>query len=197
VFFALYYPLWRPIRLVEAAMRRLPTRSAHPNLAVAFPDARAGDVFLVRLHAPSPWGRWAHTAIALDPDRFCHGFGDFITEHRFDEFPVRYTVAHLRVSCDDETAARAAAAAAEMVGRPVSIFARPDDTSRFSCVSLVLYAYRSVGVDLRPEAVGRVVPDDLFRSPRVHLVRLVLMENASQAAIASQEVQDAIQYRRA
>ena len=35
-------------------------------MARAFPDVMAGDIFLVRLHAPAPWGRWAHTAIAVN-----------------------------------------------------------------------------------------------------------------------------------
>lgn len=176
IFFILYFPFWRPIRMVEAALRKLPTRSSHPDLAAAFPDARAGDIFLVRLHAPAPWGKWAHTAIAIDRENFCQGFGKTITAHRFDAFPVRYTVAHLRVKCDARTAARAAAAAAEMIGRPVSIFARPDDTAKFPCTSLVCFAYASVGVTLGPENVGRVVPDDLFHSPQVELIRIVFTE---------------------
>lgn len=180
LFFVFYYPFWKPVRMIEAALRLLPTRSHHPDLAQAFPDAKPGDIFLVRLHAPAPWGRWAHTAIAIGRDRFCHGFGKVITEHRFDGFPVRYTIAHLRVRCTRETAARAADAAAQMIGRPVSILARPDDTSKFSCTSLVCYAYASVGVTLGPENAGRIVPDDLFHSPHVDLVRLVFTEGRVQ-----------------
>lgn len=176
LFFFLYFPLWHPIRWIEAALRKLPTRSLHPDLATAFPEVRAGDIFLVRLHAPAPWGKWAHSAIAIDHDGFCHGFGETITAHRFEAFPVRYTVAHLRVKCDAEMAARAGAAAARMVGRPVSILARPDDTSKFSCTSLVCYAYASVGVALGPANAGRVIPDDLFRSPQVELMRIVFTE---------------------
>ncbi|MBI4890934.1 MAG: hypothetical protein HY821_09945 [Acidobacteria bacterium] len=176
LFFVVYYPFWKPIRMVEAALRLLPTRSCRPDLAQSFPDAMPGDIFLVRLHAPAPWGKWAHTAIAIDRDRFCHGFGKVITEHQFDGFPVRYTIAHLRVKCTPEEAARAASAAAQMIGRPVSILARPGDTSKFSCTSLACYAYSSVGITLGPENTGRVVPDDLFRSPQVELIRLVFTE---------------------
>jgi hypothetical protein len=162
--------------MIEAALRKLPTRSFHVDLAAACPDIRGGDIFLVRLHAPAPWGRWAHTAIAIDTESFCHGYEKTITAHRFEAFPVRYTVAHLRVRCDDEAAGRAGMAAAEMIGRKVSILARPDDTSKFSCTSLVCYAYGTVGVTLKPENVGRVIPDDLFQSPRIELIRMVYTE---------------------
>ncbi len=175
-FFLAWYPLWKPIRMVEAALRLLPTRSCHPDLAQAFPDAMPGDIFLVRLHAPAPWGKWAHTAIAIDRDRFCHGFGKVITEHAFGGFPLRYRIAHVRVKCTPEEAARAAAAAAQMIGRPVSILARPDDTSKFSCTSLACYAYATVGITLGPETAGRVVPDDVFHSPQVELIRSVSTE---------------------
>lgn len=182
LFFVLYFPFWHPVRWLEGAARRLPSRSAHPDMARAFPGATAGDIFLVRLHAPAPWGRWAHTAISVNADGFCHGFGDAITAHRFDEFPVRYTVAHLRVKCAAATAALAARAAEGMVGRPVKILAHRDDTSTFSCTSLVHYAYRTVGLDLAPEITGRVVPDDLFHSPHVTLLRIVHTEGASKIA---------------
>lgn len=192
IFFVLYFLFWRPIRMIEAALRKLPTRSFHPDLAAAFPDVMPGDIFLVRLHMPAPWGKWAHTAIAIDHENFCHGFGKTITAHRFDSLPVRYTVAHMRVKCDADTAARAGAIAAEMIGKPVSIFARPDDTAKFSCTSLVVFAFASAGVTLAPEIVGRVVPDDLFHSPKLEVIRIVFTEGRSELKGAhNAEQQDA------
>jgi len=178
VWFMVYFPIWHPVRWVEAALRKLPSRSKHPDLAAAFPDARAGDIFLVRLHSPAPWGKWAHAAIAIDADWFCHGFDKTITQHRFNSFPIRYTVAHLRVKCDAGTAAAAGAVASQMVGRRVSIFANPADTSTFSCTSLVCHAYKAAGCDLRAGRLDRVTPGDLIDSPLTGVIRTVKTENA-------------------
>lgn len=190
LFFVVYYPFWHPVRWVEAALRRLPSRALHRNLSEAFPGIRPGDLLVVRLHAPAPWGKWAHCAIAIDCERFCHAFGKTITSHRFAEFPVRYTVAHLRVRCDNKLAERAGAAAAEMVGRRVSIFADAQDTFTFSCVSLACYGYRSVGITVGPESVGRIVPDDLLKSPQIEIVRVVYTEGRRPDLIP-EESQDA------
>jgi hypothetical protein len=176
LFFLLYFIPWHLVRKVEGRLRKLPTRALVKDLKAVFPDVRAGDIFLVRLHSPAPWGRWAHSAIALGEGRFCHGFGKTITAHRLGALPVRYAIAHLRVRCDDETAARAAAAAIEMIGKPVSILARNGDTSKFSCASLVTYAYAAAGVALHVREFPRIVPDDIFNSPHVDLMRVVYTE---------------------
>jgi hypothetical protein len=64
-----------------------------------------------------------------------------------------------------------------MIGRPVSIFARNDDTSKFSCASLVNYAYARSGIALHNLHFSRVVPDDLISSPHIEVVRVVFTEN--------------------
>jgi membrane protein DedA with SNARE-associated domain len=177
VFFLLYFVPWHVVRKVESRLRKLKTRKLIKNLADEFPDVRAGDIFLVRLHSPAPWGKWAHSAIAVGNNRFCHGFGKVITAHRLEALPVRYAIAHLRVRCGNDVARRAAYAASEMIGRPVSIFARSGDTSRFSCASLISHAYATAGVALHDQRLPRVVPDDLFNSPLVDVVRVVFTEH--------------------
>lgn len=190
LFFIVYYIPWHIVRWVEALLRKLPSRSLRKNLSAAFPDVRAGDIFLVRLHSPAPWGKWAHTAIALGDNRFCHGFGKTITAHRLEALPIRYAIAHLRVRCDDDTALRAAAAASEMIRKPVSIFARRGDISKFSCASLAYYAYATVGIMLHEHEIPRVIPDDLISSPLLDVLRVVFTEH-TRAQTARQGAPDA------
>ncbi len=177
LFFLLYYPFWHPIRWVEALLRKFPSRALRKNLREAFPDVRAGDIFLIRLHAMAPWGKWAHSAIALGNNRFCHGFGKIITKHRLEALPIRYAIVHLRVKCDESTANHAAVTASEMIGKRVSILARNGDTSKFSCAGLIFYAYKQAGIALVDHKIPRVVPDDLINSPYIEIVRTVFTES--------------------
>jgi membrane protein DedA with SNARE-associated domain len=173
----LYYAcFWHPVRWIEGALRRLPSRALRRNLAQAFPDVRAGDIFLVRLHAPAPWGTWAHSAIAIGGDRFAHGFGGSFSAHRLEALPVRYAICHLRVGCSDEAAGAAAAAASALIGTPVSIWAGPRTAKSVSCASAVALAYEAAGISLWPLDGARIVPDDLFRSNLVQLIRIVYTE---------------------
>jgi membrane protein DedA with SNARE-associated domain len=179
MFFYVWYLPWHPIRWLEIWLRGTPSRSLRRDLAASFPDVRRGDVFLIRLHAPAPWGRWAHTALAIEEDRFVHGFSDVITEHSINCLPVRYAVAHLRPRCDAETAMKAADSARSKIGACVSIAAGRNETKRFSCSSLVAFAFREVGIELVDPRIARVVPDDIFTSPHMTLVRVVATEQVS------------------
>jgi membrane protein DedA with SNARE-associated domain len=177
ILFIVSYPFWHPVRWVESLLRRLPTRALRRNIRMAFSDVRAGDIFLVRLHCRAPWGRWAHSAIAIDNNRFCHGFGRTITSHRLEALPIRYAIAHLRVKCDDATAQKAAVLASQMIGKRVAILARRTDQSKFSCTSLIFFAYSRVGIQLSRSDLPRVVPDDLIDSPHVEVLRIVYTES--------------------
>lgn len=174
--FLIWFLPWQVIRKLENALRGTPSRRLRRCLADCFPDVRPGDIFVVRLHAPAPWGRWAHSAIATSPLHFAHGFGSHVSAHSIASLPVRYAIAHLRVRCSDEVAASAAAAATSSKGKPVSVLARRGDTERFSCASLVVHAYGQSGIELVPGSINRIVPDDLFTSSAVDLVRIVSTE---------------------
>jgi membrane protein DedA with SNARE-associated domain len=177
--FLIWYLPWQAIRWMECRLRGTPSRRLCRSLAASFPDIRAGDIFVVRLHAPAPWGRWAHSAIAITPTTFAHGFASEVEVHRIEALPVRYAIAHLRVRCDEGTAERAAIHAMACVGTPVAILAGRGETNRFSCASLVGHAYHRAGVELVGTAVARIVPDDLFSSAAVELVRIVHTEKVS------------------
>lgn len=179
LFFYFWYLPWHPIRWLEIWLRGTPSRRLRRDLAAAFPDVRPGDVFLIRLHMPAPWGRWAHTALAIDEDRFIHGFSNVVTDHSITCLPVRYAVAHLRPRCDAETATKAADYARLKIGASVSIAAGRHETDRFSCSSLVAFAFREVGTELVDPMITRVVPDDIFTSPHMKLVRIVATEQVS------------------
>ncbi|HEX8901763.1 hypothetical protein [Vitreimonas sp.] len=177
--FFLWFPVWHPARYIENALRRLPTRRLRNDLAAAFPDVQPGDIFLVRLHMPAPWGVWAHSAIAIDSHRFAHGFGKVISAHRIEALPVRFAIAHLRVRCRSSLAATAGAAAEARIGIRVSIGAPRADSAQFSCASLVARCYQDAGVELVPATVDRVVPDDLLASKHVELIRVVYTERVA------------------
>ncbi|WP_291295379.1 DedA family protein [Elioraea sp.] len=177
-FFIWYLP-WQAVRWIECHLRGTPSRRLRRSLASSFPDIRAGDILVVRLHAPAPWGRWAHSAIATSASTFAHGFASEVEAHSLEALPVRYAIAHLRVRCNDVTADQAAQFAQACIGMPVSIRARRSDTHRFSCASLVTHAYRKAGLELVDEGIARIVPDDLFTSPAVELVRIVHTERVS------------------
>ncbi|NOZ73342.1 MAG: DedA family protein [Chloroflexi bacterium] len=179
VFFYIWYLPWHPIRWLELWLQGLPSRKLRRSLAACFPDVQPGDVFLIRLHVSSPWGKWAHSAIAIDTINFVHGFSSVVTAHSIAALPVRYAIAHLRPNCESETAHEAAQIAKSKIGVPVSITARRDENSRFSCSSLVAYAFRQAGVELVDPAIARVVPNDLFTSPQMRLVRIVHTEKVS------------------
>jgi hypothetical protein len=102
-----------------------------------------------------------------------------VEAHSLEALPVRYAIAHLRVRCSDVTAEQAAKFAQACIGMPVSIRARRSDTHRFSCASLVAHAYRKAGLELVDEGIARIVPNDLFTSPAVELVRIVHTERVS------------------
>lgn len=176
VFFFVWYLPWHPVRWLEIWLRGVPTRRLRRDLATAFPDVCPGDVFLVRLHAPAPWGRWAHTAMAIEEGQFLHGFGKVITDHPITCLPVRYAIAHLRPRCDVATATKAAEFARSKIGARVSIAAGRYETDRFSCSSLVAFAFREAGLELADPEITRVVPDDIFTSPQMTLVRIVATE---------------------
>lgn len=180
VWFYLWFVPFQLARWIELWLGRSPSRRLRRSLAASFPDIRPGDVFVIRLHVPSPWGRWAHSAIAIDSRNFCHGFASVVTAHTISALPVRYAIAHLRVRCDEPTAEAAAEIARACVGFPVSIAACPEETGRFSCSSLIAHAYRQVGIELVDRAVSRIVPDDLFTSPHLELVRIVHTEQVRQ-----------------
>lgn len=183
LWFYAWYPLWYPIRKAEAGLRSLPGRRLRQALREAFPDVRPGDIFLIRLHAPAPWGKWAHSAIAVDRRYFCHGFAKRISEHSIAALPVRYAIVHLRVRCAPEVAAAAANRAREQVGKPVSLRALRGEWHRFSCASLIANAYAVHGVELGDPARRRVVPDDLYFSTEVEILRLVHTEQITRTAM--------------
>jgi hypothetical protein len=193
-FFLFYYYPWHLVRWAEALLRQLPTRAQRNDLSAAFPDVRAGDIFLIRLHAVAPWGKWAHSAIALGNNRFCHGFSKTITAHSLQALPIRYAIAHVRVRCDMITAETAANIAAAKIGTPVSILARNDDTTRFSCASLIYHAYATAGIALHNHKITRVIPDDLINSPYVDIVRIVFTEQTRTQGVR-QEITHAHQQR--
>ncbi len=178
IFYIWYLP-WHPIRWIELWLRGSTSRKLRRSLAASFPDVQPGDVFLIRLHVPSPWGRWAHSAIAIDSNNFVHGFSSKITAHSIAALPVRYAIAHLRPICDTEMALDAAKIAKSKIGAPMSIAARRGETNRFSCSSLVAHAYRQAGIELVDSAILRIVPNDLFTSPHMQLVRIVHTEKVS------------------
>lgn len=180
-FFLAWFPFWHPIRWIENQLRGLPTRQLRRALAAAFPDIEPGDVLLIRLHASAPWGRWAHSAIATTEGQFVHGFGKVITGHAISSLPVRYAIAHLRPACVPPLALQAAAVAKGQIGAKVSILARRGETGRFSCASLIAFAYREVGVDLVDHAIDRITPDDLFVSSALTLVRIIHTEQVSRS----------------
>ena len=99
--FFIWFPLWYPIWKGEDLRRKLSGRHLRRGLKGAFPDVRPGDIFVIRLHSPSPWGTWAHSAIAIDGRYFCHGFANRISAHPIDALPVRYAIAQLRVRCGE------------------------------------------------------------------------------------------------
>jgi membrane protein DedA with SNARE-associated domain len=179
LFFYFWYLPWHPIRWLEIWLRGAPSRRLRRDLATAFPDIRPGDVFLIRLHTPAPWGRWAHTAMAIQAERFAHGFSKVVTDHSITCLPVRYAIAHLRPRCDVETAMAAADFARSKIGAPVSIAAGRHETNRFSCSSLVVFAFREAGIELVDPRIARVVPDDIFTSPEMKLMRIVATEQVS------------------
>ncbi|MBK1700187.1 DedA family protein [Thiococcus pfennigii] len=179
VFYIWYLP-WHPIRWIEMLMRRTTSRELRRSIAASFPDVQPGDVFLIRLHVPSPWGRWAHSAIAIDDKSFVHGFSSTVTAHSIAALPIRYAIAHLRPICDPETAFEAAQAAKAKIGTPVSIAARRVETVRYSCSSLVAHAFHQAGVQLVDPNIARIVPNDLFTSTQLRLVRIVNTERVSQ-----------------
>lgn len=178
-FFYIWYLPWHPVRWLEVWLRGTPSRRLRRDLAAAFPDVRPGDVFLIRLHAPAPWGRWAHTAMAVSSNRFVHGFSKVVTDHAITCLPVRYAIAHLRPHCNTDISVRAAEYAHSKIGAPVSITAGRHETDRFSCSSLVAFAFREAGIELVDPGTARVVPDDIFTSPRMKLVRIVATEQVS------------------
>ena len=179
VFFYIWYLPWHPIRWLEIWLRGAPSRRLRRDLAAAFPDTRPGDVFLIRLHTPAPWGRWAHTAMAIQAERFAHGFSKVVTDHSITCLPVRYAIAHLRPRCDVEAAMAAADFARSKIGAPVSFAAGRHETNRFSCSSLVVFAFREAGIELVDPRIARVVPDDIFTSPEMKLMRIVVTEQVS------------------
>lgn len=179
VFFYIWYLPWHPIRWLEIWLHGAPSRRLRRDLAAAFPDVRPGDVFVIRLHTPAPWGRWAHTTMAVDEERFAHGFSKVVTDHSITSLPVRYAIAHLRPRCDVETAMKAADRARSKIGASVSIAAGRHETDRFSCSSLVAFAFREAGIELVDPGIARVVPDDIFASPHMKLVRIVATEQVS------------------
>ena len=63
-----------------------------------------------------------------------------------------------------------------LIGTPVSIWAGPRTAKSVSCASAVALAYEAAGISLWPLDGARIVPDDLFRSDRVQLVRIVYTE---------------------
>lgn len=178
IFYIWYLP-WHPIRWIELLMRRTTSRKLRRSIAASFPDVQPGDVFLIRLHMPSPWGRWAHSAIAIDAKSFAHGFSSKVTAHSIAALPIRYAIAHLRPICDPETALEAARVAKDKIGTPVSIAARRGETTRYSCSSLVAHAFQKAGVQLVDPTIARIVPNDLFTSPQLRLVRIVNTERVS------------------
>jgi membrane protein DedA with SNARE-associated domain len=179
--FVTFYPFWHPCRWIENWLRAKPTRQLRRNLEASFPDIRPGDILLIRLHAPAPWGRWAHTAVALEASSFCHGFGSTVTAHPLGALPVRYAIAHLRVRCAPTASAAAADVAATMLGTPVSVFACRHDQRRVSCASLAVRAYSQLGIELIDPEIKRVTPDDLFASDQLELVRIVHTERVRAA----------------
>jgi membrane protein DedA with SNARE-associated domain len=188
LFFWIWFPFWHPVRWLEGWLRGLPTRTLRRDLADSFPDVRPGDIFLVRLHAMSPWGTWAHSAIAVDHQRFAHGFSDQITAHSMAALPIRYAIAHLRVKCPPRNGAIAANFAKAQIGKAVSIFAKPGDPQRFSCCSLLVAAYAHAGVSLVENPWPRIVPGDLLTSPNTELVRLVYTEQV-RAGLRSRSIE--------
>lgn len=172
----LLYPFWHPCRWIERWLRGQPSRELRRSIQACFPDVRAGDIFVIRLHVSAPWGKWAHSAIAIDAKNFCHGFAKTVTAHTLAALPVRYAIAHLRVRCDEETAQSAANIARSCVGTPVSIFAHRGETQRMSCASLIVHAYQRCGIELVEPRLARIAPDDLFASPEIELVRIVNTE---------------------
>ncbi len=174
--FVVLYPFWHPARWIEMWLRGRPSRSLRRSLEACFPDIRAGDILLIRLHWPAPWGRWAHTAIAIDGQNFCHGFTKVVTAHSLAALPVRYAIAQLRCKCPAATAQVAADVARGFVGRRVSVIARQDDGTKVSCASLVSLAYARAGIELVGPQYPRVTPDDIFTSDQLSLVRIVHTE---------------------
>lgn len=65
------------------------------------------------------------------------------------------------------------------IGAPVSIAAERHETNRFSCSSLVVFAFREAGIELVDPGIARVVPDDIFTSPEMNLMRIVATEQVS------------------
>ncbi|MEW8332010.1 MAG: hypothetical protein AB2692_13815 [Candidatus Thiodiazotropha sp.] len=179
IIFYIWFLPWHPIRWIELWLRGSTTRKLRRELVASFPDVLPGDVFLIRLHVPAPWGRWAHSCIAIDTEKFVHGFSSVITAHSIASLPVRYAIAHIRPKCESEVALEAARVAESKIGVPVSIAAHRDEMKRFSCSTLVAHAYRQAGVELVDPAIARIVPNDLFESPHMQLVRIVNTENVS------------------
>lgn len=172
----LLYPFWHPSRWIEQWLRGKPSRELRRCLQASFPDVQPGDIFLIRLHMPAPWGRWAHSAMAIDAKTFCHGFASIVTTHALSALPVRYAIAHLRVRCSEATLHAATETARAFVGTRVSVFAYRNETERVSCASLIAHAYRRSGIELVDPRLRRIAPDDLFSSPEVDLIRIINTE---------------------
>jgi hypothetical protein len=179
--FFVWFPLWYPIWKGEELLRKLSGHRLRRGLKGAFPDVRTGDIFVIRLHAPSPWGTWAHSAIAIDGWIFCHSFARRISAHHIEALPVRYAIAQLRVRCSEAVASAAADKAKGHIGKRASIYAVRGEQHRFSCASLIADAYSECGVQLVEPSLRRIVPDDLYLSEQVNQVRLVFTEQIKAA----------------
>lgn len=175
LFFVWYLP-WHPLRWIEVWRRGKPSLPFRRALAERFPDILPGDVLLIRLTARAPWGQWAHSAIALENGCFAHGFSKEISCHSLTSLPVRHAIAHLRPKCGRAVAAKAAAFAESKVGTKFSLAALRSDRKRFSCSSLVAYAFSQSGIEIVEPGVKRIVPDDLFSSTQLELMRVVLTD---------------------
>lgn len=180
--FFVWFPFWYPIWKGEDLLRKLSGRHLRRALKRAFPDVRPGDIFVIRLQAPSPWGTWTHSAIAIDGRYFCHGFANKISAHPIEALPVRYAIAQLRVRCDEALASAAADKARGHIGKRASIFAVHGKQNRFSCASLIADVYEACGVQLVEPTLRWIVPDDLYLSEQVEQVRLVYTDQIEVAS---------------